>query len=99
MPGHLGARTQKYVTGFTWYDHRNEAKRFLAGTQKAVSPSLTGNHYITGRHRQGRINLVSLVQTFARKKNPCFMAMRINVRVDSLPRLDVPRHDDRVLGL
>lgn len=82
MPGHLGARTQKYVTGFTWYDHRNEAKRFLAGTQKAVSPSLTGNHYITGRHRQGRINLVSL-----------------NVRVDSLPRLDVPRHDDRVLGL
>ena len=90
----LGSHTlRQFIACLCGRDNRNEDQWLFAAIEDAVHTASVSNDHAPRRDGL-RLAALELVLARARENRPRVLALRMNMRGDALPGIDMPRNDN-----
>ena len=91
----LGSGTlRQFIARLCGGDNRNEDQWLFAAIEDAVHAASVSNDHAPRRDGLRLAALLELVLARARENRPRVLALRMNMRGDALPGIDMPRNDN-----
>jgi len=96
----LGSDTlRQFIAGLCWGDNGNEDQRLFAAVEDAVHAANVSNDHAPRRDGLRLAALLELILAWASENRPRVLAVRMNMRGDALPGIDMPCNDNRLCWL